>query len=93
MTAKPQVRIYEREKSIYEASKLSNLNPIFRVLDFHCRIAQVKIQFQTRNTEIIDSKTLINTYCCIGHERLELKSFLVAHFLLNTHNSNVCQMR
>ena len=50
------------------------------------RIDQIEYQGQTRNTRILESKPLIDTYYCIRH-RLELKYFHFAQFLLNPHRA------
>ena len=59
-----------------------NLELIFLLQDcYHSRIAQVEYQGQTRYTEILDCKPLINTYHHLGY-RLKLKYFIFTIFLL-----------
>ena len=60
-----------------------NLELSFCLQGCNSQIAQVKYQgynqTQTQYTRILDYKTFIDTYNCIGH-RLELKYFLFAQF-------------
>ena len=58
--------------------KSQKLEPIFGELDFHFWIAQLAFWGQTRYTKVLDSTTLINTFCHIMISyRLELQYFLI----------------
>ena len=63
--------------------KTRQIKLIILLQDFHFWIAQVEYWGQTRYTENLGRKTLINTYYHI-QRRLELKYFVFAHVLLDS---------